>query len=44
MLTHTMLILECKFTYVHLWMLKRVEVNSSVRVFKSCLDGISVHS
>jgi len=44
MLTYTMSALDCKSSYVHLWMLKHVELHCSINVFKLCIDGISVHS
>jgi len=33
MLTYTMLTLDCKSSYAHLWMLKHVVVQCSVIVF-----------
>ena len=33
MLTYTMLTLDCKSSYVHLWMLKHVELHCSSNVF-----------
>jgi len=44
MLTYTMLILDCKSSYVHLWTLKHVELHCSISLFKLRIDGISVHS
>jgi len=44
MLTYTMSTLDSKSSYVHLGMLKHVELHCSINVFRLHIDGISVHS
>jgi len=43
MLTYTMLTLDCKSSFVHLWMLKHVEVHCSINVFCVLMALVYIH-